>query len=214
MIKHCCVCFLMLISALVWAKDSKPPAAPNETAEFHFIGVRYTAGYIIARDPSGKKWPNAFYGSRDDTLRGKAQLSNGKLQGAFKLECDKLVQGKGEQDLKVLGELLKSAPGVRVALEVRALNNDSGAVVLKVGEKSIAMTVPFQIRYLREKDGTKLLGVQLRASATAKASEVGLKAPDAPSEVGFDILINGWVESYVLSKTENASLKELQQVYP
>lgn len=63
-------------------------------------------------------WPNFFYGR---PLSGRIEWQAGKPSGSFILVCDKLVQPNGEQDRRILGELINPAAPLTVTLTVKSL---------------------------------------------------------------------------------------------
>jgi hypothetical protein len=68
-------------------------------------------------DPA-KFWPNFFYGR---PVAGKIVWNVNSPSGSFVVQCDRLVDPRGEQDRRILGELIKPDAAPTVTLSVESL---------------------------------------------------------------------------------------------
>lgn len=186
---------LLVVTATLRAEDSPLPVAFCVTQEF----PKYATVGIEFRDPSGAKWPNFFYGRPADTA-GHISLAPAAPSAAFTLRSERMVQEKGEQNRKVLGEL--AAPVVTLSVaSVSALHpvvskdknkptmsaELSGTV--EVGGLRTAFKAAATLRHHDGKGDEKNTALMLEARATLKASDLGIKAlpTNAHIEMRFDL---------------------------
>lgn len=97
----------LLASAAVGAapKDAAAPPVPSGSV-FHFIGMRYLAGWIEFRDMTegdGELFPCFWFEGKFGDVRGKMIFDHQNPQMTMALTCNRLCQGDGAE-YKILGE--------------------------------------------------------------------------------------------------------------
>jgi hypothetical protein len=190
------------------AADKKLPE-PAAGTKFHVMAgfPKYVTADIEFRDPTDKLWPNFFYGKPD---QDGALLSDPKQPTAqnIVLKCDHLAQKNGEQDRRVLGELLTAgkSPVVRFTLKaLQPLQSETVKVEVKEGKfqdkvvnffpaegtldldgKALPITGKLTLKPNYDKDKTKVEALYAEVTATVPGSTLGLKAvPTVAIRVGF-----------------------------
>jgi len=201
-------------------KKSKSAALPADGTKFVFSPdvPKWVTVDAEFRDHDGKFWPSFLYGK---PVEGSGRLENGRLQAAFTVACTSVVQPKGNQSRRLLGELLQGERPVQVKLTIESLDPMQTAELAGIDEKgrSQTRTVEFYPGHgiLQIGDATvhvsprvtfgfgKTRGVYrgaakvdpaidvlyLNAFMTLKPADLGLKSPDAADPIDVRIGMSG-----------------------
>ncbi len=183
--------------ALAWAQKPKkqpPPAG----AVFHLSPQfpKYATCDIEFRHPEEKKWPNFLYGkpAQAGTFTYDLQAPSVSLV----LQFDHLVQKNGEQDRRVLGELIQPGQSLPMTLrltkaepfqKVKIERLEKGKLVTKEEErlpvegeltvqgKKIPLRGLMQVKYIYGKNSDTPETVALELTATIEGKLLGLSDP-------------------------------------
>jgi hypothetical protein len=141
MIRSVCIIALLVASAPGGFAQKPKPKPPADGTAFKLApdAPKWVTGDIEFRDPADEKWPNFFYGK--PSAAGVFTWDAKEPKGTFAFTFDKMAQKQGDQDRKVLAELLKEGQIPAVQLAVKGF----GSVTQEKDEKGKPVEV-FPVR--------------------------------------------------------------------
>jgi len=142
------------------------------------------------RDPKDEKWPNFFYGK--PAAAGTFVWSSKGVTGGFSMNCDKMAQRQGDQDRKVLADILidGKAPAVAfTATQFGAVTSEKDAKgkpvesfpvrgQLKIGDKTAELSGTGKVKWNYPKDAEFPDHAQLTMKFEVKGTDLGLKSAE------------------------------------
>ncbi|MBY0523230.1 MAG: hypothetical protein K2R98_07520 [Gemmataceae bacterium] len=182
-----------------FSKSAKNAPKPAADAVFHFKpdDPKWVAVDAEFRDRSAKMWPSFLYGK---PVKGTFSWKDAKPIAMLTVDCPVICQPKGEQERRVLGELVKGAdalPKLMLSLEslgpIKSMNSVDyceAKGVLELAGKKIAVTPKVTFAFSGPKD-SNANRVQLTAWLTLKGADLGLKAPGTEGEIDVRISMSG-----------------------
>ncbi len=170
------------------------------------------------RDRSAKFWPSFLYGK---SVEGTAKVENAQLTATASISCTSACQSKGDQSLRLLGELFKSeeAPALQFKLDSlgklqtieltsadakgkpqkRTVDYYDAKGTLELAGQKIPVTPKVTVAFGKaqgiyrgpNKVDPAVDSLQLNAWMTLKGSDLGLKSPATNTEIDIRIGMSG-----------------------
>ena len=121
-----------------------PRWLPGEGQRFKVEPLRYYTVMVTFRDPRDRMWPTFFFGKPED--QGGFTYSSTDAQASFALSCPQIAQANGEQDRRVLGELIRE--------KVISQKDEQGKTERKVLEPQVRFVLRRMSPWRREEAAT------------------------------------------------------------
>ncbi len=191
----------------------RPDPVPVDGTVFNFKPdvPKYVTVDAEFRDRAGKYWPNFLSGK---PVSGEWIFKTAQPEGKFTVACATLAQNKGDQNRRLLGELVKNANdpplkfeftlhsiGAKKTQELTSIDKKGkpqarnveyfdAKGTLEIGAKKIDVSPRVTVNYAGPKDGGADT-VKLNAWITLSGKELGLSAPGTQGEIDIRIGMSG-----------------------
>jgi hypothetical protein len=190
---------------------NRQDTVPADGTVFYFNAdvPKYVTVDAEVRDRAGKFWPSFLCGK---PVSGECIVKAGKLEPQFSVACNTIAQNKGNQDRRILGELVKDEQPPKLTFSLTTLGppktqeltsidkrgNPQARVVeycegqgtLELGATKLNVTPRITLNYQGSKDGG-VDSVRINAWLKLTAKELGLNALPPDSEIDMRIGMSG-----------------------